>query len=796
MRMLDTQQHVGEIVASHRLARDVLILLGWTGETIAGEGSAALESRAGDQGRFRAAAWTGDGDGARQWFVAAVRAPAVGEARPGDHLRLQAAGARTPMIACLPSALPDGPSFAAELGVRLGSRLPQAAQFLLETFANRAARVLESVSSLLAAVLHAAAEEDGVVEIVGVLEGEGLLLQGWQRQPRQGETRLLVADDTLSEHAAVFAGFARQDLEAPAQGFVALARPADGQVRTAPRHVYLKSGDRFRRLTVLGNAMRLAGDRTIGHLRDMLPNLRTDPAVERVLRAAMRPRYTGQDTVSTLTRPVRMAIDVATRVPGVGWYLTGWLLDPAGLVTAVHLRGPKDPDLRLDRHWSRVERDDVSNGFRGDPLFQGRIRHDRHGFAVFLPDPGEAAVAWLELDLADGECAFMPLAPTVSATSDERRRLLLSVDLHKPAAAEIVEGQLGPLFHALGQARPALPGHRTVRTGGAGGTANLIVPVVDPAMRTNITVSGLARCGTADDAAITFVCSPAIGDHLGALLRELDFYGLTAAVLVADSAIDVCEALAIGVGAGQAESILCLLPNAHPVTPDWAARLLAALGPGDSPAAASPTLLYEDWSVRYAGIDRVTFLDAAPYADAASERAGYPLGVLSAGAPMPTLAAVLECCAFTRSAFEQASGFSAGYALAALKGVDLFLRMRAAGVAVHWVPEVELYALDDAAGSEDHGTRVGALVDGWAFRATWAERAAELAPAVAAAAPQPDPVVVPMPEAATEAVPEAAAEPGPDLDTEPEPAETEKSVLPPWLRLRRARAASGRRASA
>ena len=795
MRMLDTQQHVGEIVAGHRLARDVLILLGWTGEAIAGDGSAVLDGRAGHQGRFRAAAWTGDGDGARQWFVAAVRAPAVGEARPGDHLRLQAAGARTPMIACLPPAFADAPSFAAELGVRLGSRLPQAAQFLLETFANRAARVLESVNILLTAVLHAAAEEDGVVEIVGVLEGEGILLQGWQRQPRQGEARLLVADDSLSEHAAVFAGFTRQDLEAPAQGFVALARPVDGQVRAAPRHVYLKSGDRFRRLTVLSNAMRLAGDRTIGHLRDMLPNLRADPAVERVLRAAMRPCYAGQDTVSTLVRPVRMAIDVATCMPGAGWYLTGWLLDPDGIVTAVHLRGPKNADLRLDRHWSRIERDDVSNGFRGDPLFQGRIQHDRHGFAVFLPEPGEAAAAWLELDLADGECAFMPLAPTISATSDERRRLLLSVDPHKPAATEIVERQLGPLFYALGQARQALPGHRTVRTGGAG-PANLVVPVVDPAMRTNITVSGLARCGTADDAAITFVCSPAIGDRLGALLRELDFYGLAAGVLVADSAVDVCEALAIGIGAGEAKKILCLLPNAHPVTPDWAARLLAALGTDDGPAAASPTLLYEDWSVRYAGIDRVTFLAAAPYADAASERAGYPLGVLSAGAPMPTLAAALECCAFTRSAFEQAGGFSAGYALAALKGVDLFLRMRAAGVAVHWVPEVELYALDAAAGSEDHGARVGALVDGWAFRAAWAERAAELAPAVAAAAPRPEPVVVPTPEAATEAVPEATDGPDSDLDCQPEPDETEKSVLPPWLRLRRARAAADRRASA
>ena len=822
--MVETQQHVGEIVASHRLARDVLILLGWSGEAMAADGMAALEGRAGEHGRFRAAAWTGDGDETRQWFVAAVRAPAVGEARPGDHLRLQAAGARTPMIACLPAAFADASSFAAELGARLGDRLPHAAQFLLETFGNRAARVLESVNALLSAVLHATAEEDGVVEIVGALDGNGLLLQGWWRQPRQGETRLLLQDESLGEHAAVCSVFTRSDLEAPAQGFVALVRPTDGQVRSNPRHVYLKSGERFRRLTVLGNAMRLAGERTVGHLRDMLPILRTEPAVERILRAATRPRYSGHDTVSTLNQPVRMGIDVAARLPGVGWYLTGWLLDPANLVTAVHLRGAGDQDLRLDRHWTRIERKDVSDGFRANPLFQGRIHHDRHGFAVFVPDATESPMAWLELDLPNDECAFMPLVPTVIGSSEDRRRLLLTVDLHKSAATEIVERQLGPLFQGLGRTRGTLPGHRTVRAGGGAASANLIVPVVDPSARTSIAVSGLARCGTADDAAITFVCSPEIGDRLDTLLRELDFYGLAADVLVADCAVDACEALAIGVHAKQGDKFLCMLPNAHPVTPDWAVRLLRALGSGASPAAVSPTLLYEDWSVRYAGVDRVSFQESAPYSDATSERAGYPLGVLAAGAPVHTLAGALECCAFTRSAFDLAKGFSPGYALPGLKGIDLFLRMRAAGVAVYWAPEVELYALDDAGGADEHIPRVGALVDGWAFRAVWCERAAELTPGNAAviqsgSASAAEPDVSPRPSTATPDAEstagsaatleelEAATAPGPatEADSLPDPqsgdgpgesTEPEKAVLPLWQRLRRARAAVNQRASA
>jgi hypothetical protein len=141
----------------------------------------------------------------------------------------------------------------------------------------------------------------------------------------------------------------------------------------------------------------------------------------------------------------------------------------------------------------------------------------------------------------------------------------------------------------------------------------------------------------------------------------------------------------------------------------------------------SPTLLYEDWSIRYAGIDGIRFLSAAPFADVAAERAGYPRGWMASAAVTPTLVAALDCCAMTRSAFEAVDGFGGGYALPALQGPDLFLRMRLAGVRIAWLPDVELYALDDAVSSDAYWARTGEMIDGWQFRAAWQNRLPPLA---------------------------------------------------------------------
>lgn len=719
--MTPQRDRLGEIVAGHRLGRDTLILLGWSGEDIPAQGVAILKKRQQGKGRFGAATWV-SGDN-RRWFLIVIHAPEAGLSQSGDGFQLHGAGAQSSTIAYTPASMLDADGFAGALLAHLGARTSEAVRFLMEIFPALSGAAPDPVRTLIAAALQAAAEESGVVEILGRADGESLLLQGWIRDPHKIEPRLLTDNGKLEEHDAVFATFSRSDVAAPAMGFVALVR-TDAAAAAAPRQIYIRSENRFLRLTVLPAAIHLRDEDVPQHLSSLTANLRADGAAQKVFQAACRPRYTGQDTISGLQLPVRMAIDMTIRIPAAGWYVTGWLLDPAKLVSAVLLRGAGGLSERLDATWTRLARPDVSGGFIHDPLFAGSISHDLHGFTVFLPNRGEGAEessVWIELDLGGRASAFMPVGVSSEDGAGDRQRLLDSVDLHKAAATEIIERHLAPLFHARRSAPKKHRPYHAARSAAHQGRTALIIPIVDSATKTNVVVAHLARCTLPADTKPVFVCSPAAPDAVRRLSRDLDFYGISGDILVAAEPVDHCEALEIGADATDAPLLVFLSPRVHSLGARWLVDLLAALGEGGSPSAVSPTLLYEDGSVRYAGIDAVQFVESAPYGSAVCQRAGYPRDAVPRN-DGPTLACAVECCAMTRSAFDSVGGFSQGYASDSFKGVDLFLRMGEAGVRMNWTATAELYALDDPQAASDSAAQTAKLVDGWSFRAAWQTR--------------------------------------------------------------------------
>jgi hypothetical protein len=720
--MNPSQDRLGEVVAGYALDRDGLILLGWSGEDMPAQGIAILPQRQPGKGRFGSLTMTDDQK--RRWFLLIVHGPNAGLSRSGDRFQLHGAGARSSTTAYTPTAMLGAEAFAAEMLARLGARMSDAVQFLMEVFPAFSSAAPEPVRALIVAVLQAAAEEAGVVEILGRAEGEGLLLQGWMRDAHRIEPRLLIESGALQEHSAAFGTFSRSDLAAPALGFAALVRFDEHGVTTVPRQVYIRSDNRYRRLTVLPNAVHLRDEEVPQHLNSLVATLRADAASQKAFRAASRPRFTGQDTVSGLPLPVRMAVDVAACVPGAGWYVTGWLLDPLDLVSAVLLRGAGGMGERLDARWTRLARDDVSAGFRDDPLFAAHITGDHHGFAVFVPGDAAESRCWIELDLGSHGAAFLPIAITAAAGLSERKRLLATVDLHKAAATEIIERQLGPLFHATGAAAETKTAYRTLRqAAGRDARTALIVPLAEDGIKSNIVVSHLAGTALGSDVRVVFVCSPHLTDVLRRLPRDLEFYGFPADVLVAAEAVDGCEALAIGVDATDSTHLVFLSPRCHALAPNWLQELVAALDRQGDLCAVSPTLLYEDGSVRYAGIDSVEFAETAPYGAMVCARAGYPRDALPKGQIAPTFSGMLDCCAMTRAAFAAAGGFGHGYALDGFKGADLFMRLGAAGARVLWAAGVELYALDDLQANSEHSAQVGVQVDGWCFKAAWQGKA-------------------------------------------------------------------------
>lgn len=563
-----------------------------------------------------------------------------------------------------------------------------------------------------------AATPDGFVEVLGRFPGEGLLIQGWTTGAVTGPSEIVVETDARVRHAALLATFARDDLK-PGAGGVLAVLPEAVVDPAAIRRCHLRTGVGWRRLDVFAQRTLLPDGDAPGHLRHMTAKLTTAEGYARTLRRLAAPRYAGQDTVSGSALPVRAAVDLAVRVPGAGVWLSGWMLDPTRRVEAVTLNAGRW-SARVDADWMRTVRRDVSDGFAQNPRFAPLLAagDDRHGFAGFVPEPADLpADATLHLELAVGEDAFLflPVAP-VPPSAEFVRRILSAVDPDDPAAEALVARHVAPPVRAA--ERPA-GGPTTVHeVGPARGEPRLsvIVPVVDGREDVDLTLARLAVDPDLAHAEVLVVAAAASHPRLPRAVRAAaGFYRLAVRIVLAPRARDAVEAITAAVPHVRAARVLLLSTAVVPPGSGWLADLeRAAMRPG-RPAMASPTILYEDHSVRFAG----TVIDAE--AHPVAQYAGYPADWIRDAEPRPVAGASIDCALLPRPWLEAATRAAGdGFVAPERKALDLCLRIAAAGGACVWIPTVRVVAVDETTrAAEEPWRRTAAIVDRLGFAASW-----------------------------------------------------------------------------
>ena len=340
------------------------MLFGWHTARLPRLGLASVgESR----GKFRLHAWAHVRPGAA-WFVAVLQLPPQTAPAPNATLVLHATGRPDRTIAAWP-ARPSSPDQLAAALATHGAALPGPIALFLAELSIAAPRA-GALKAMLQAFLHKAAEDDGVIEIAGQADGT-LMLQGWGGSSPTPPTEALLCDAQVSRHAACLAAFPRPDIASPATGVVALVKGAESIAPASVHALFLVSGASLRRCAVLPVRQVLNPTDTGNHLRDLLPRLECDADTASLARRMMRPRFTGADTLATLDRPVRAAIDLAAVFPGAGVYLAGWLIDPEARLRELTLCGADGLRVRLDGHATRLPRPDVTEAFAADPRYAG-----------------------------------------------------------------------------------------------------------------------------------------------------------------------------------------------------------------------------------------------------------------------------------------------------------------------------------------------------------------------------------------------------------------------------------------
>jgi hypothetical protein len=574
------------------------------------------------------------------------------------------------------------------------------------------------VREFLQRFLFAASLQDGFVEILGVPDCGGLFVQGWSQRLVPGERDIGLVASGFDVTGCILAGFDRADLLPPARGFVGFAKDPRDIDLSAVRALFFELGAELLRLDVVGRERILLGPpEVLAHLGDMLGRLQAESAILRSFKRVCRPRFQDLETVSALAAPVRLVADLALSAAGAGILVLGWLLDPERRAKLVLLKSTRNFYCRLSDHWARLARPDVTEAFAGDAPFRNLLLpHDRyHGFIAFAPrpaapEPGERF--YLELVLEDESCAFLPLALEQGTGARHLSRILGSIDIDDPEIERVLALHLAPFTAALqaSRIRPALHG-APVAFGRSERPARVtvIVPLAAELGRAEVSMACLAD--DSDFAAAEFVFVTGRSDA-GAGARRLadcaEFYRLRGRLVFARGPIDFDDALALGAEAAASELLLILSPSVLPARRGWLARLIQELERVPNRGLVCPTLLYEDESIRYAGqADGPLGTSSAP-----DRFAGYPRAWLREAAAATVAHGPAECFLVRRSLFLDVARRPAPLVGVELYHVELARRLRASGYQCVWVPDVQLYAVDDRpAHPDEHWRRVGRLVD-------------------------------------------------------------------------------------
>jgi O-antigen biosynthesis protein len=567
---------------------------------------------------------------------------------------------------------------------------------------------------------------DGFVEVIGRFPDGGLLIQGWATGAVAGATAMVVETGDRTRYAAIVATFRRDDLPPGAAGVLAVLPDVAISPATV-RRCHLRLGGAWRRLDVFdGRTLLPDGDAT-GHLRDMLAMLENVEEDRRTLRRLAAPRFSGHDTVNGSALPVRAAVDLAVRVPGTGIWIAGWLLDPTGRVDGAWLGGP-GWSAPLDAAWIRSPRRDVSEGFATDPRFADALAAsgDRHGFAAFVPEPPDVGAdapdtpVHLALTVADDTILFLPVG-CVPPTSERIRRILSSVDPDDPAAEALIARHVAPIVRA---AQCAVGGPTTAHDLGPplrDPRLSVIVPVVDGREDVDLTLARLSVDAEFAGVEVVVVATAAAHPRLARAVRAAaGFYRMPVRLVLAPQARDAFDAIAAALPHARADRLLVLSTAVVPGASGWLGDLERAAMRSGRPALASPTLLYEDHSVRFAG----TVLDEG--ADPVAQFVGYPADWLAEGEPRPVAGGSIECALVPKAWLVAVADRIGGRFLAPeRKTLDLCLRLGANGGACIWVPSVRLVAVDEAPRTGDEPwRRSAAIVDRLTFAAARSEHAA------------------------------------------------------------------------
>lgn len=575
----------------------------------------------------------------------------------------------------------------------------EAAALLAELCGGRLAPTIDALADLLiaapsdpnrlstiVALVKAAHGSNGFIELLGESQDGEIFVQGWAHDVMHGVGRAVACGVGTSAAECSIAAYPRQDIPQGASAFAGLLN-ADGPINPGSIEGLVCRGRHGWRHMAVHERKLVAGPlETPAHIRSVLTRAQGTPQALLRLRSAAS-GFDGTETVSSLPLPVRMGVDDALQVGDASFLVSGWLLDPDGHVQNVKLRRHKG-EARLDDGWSRLDRTDVADSFAEHPAFSRAFGHGshRHGFVAHarLPDGDASSALYLELTLRDTRRAFLPLSPLRTTGRLAAMRQMRAIDPSDWALLDITDRQIVPLLCMSERVSPTVEAVVDLGPFEAAAGPPIVIGVGESDERGIAPLLALLAIDPETKRApiALVVSSERFHRQVARMGKLAAFYGLSLRLVSAGETGDAYDLLEAGARALSSDTVVLLSGSLVPPKSGWYRKLVDTQTAHEN-SIVSPTLAYEDYSIRWAGT-----WPSRRYE-------GYPISAVAGLELTPVAAASLDCCVMPREAILRAGGFAGGYLGAREKGLDLSLRLGRSGVASYWLPSVTILGSDE-----------------------------------------------------------------------------------------------------
>ncbi len=417
-------------------------------------------------------------------------------------------------------------------------------------------------------------------------------------------------------------------------------------------------------------------------------------------------------------------VDVAFQVSPRAVWTRGWMHDRDGTAARLTLVAPEGGRAELMPGMFRTVRKDIDE-YYGD---KHGVRGRRHGYVrhAELDGPSYLSSGWLlELE-TDGGSTVQKAAPDIVRDPVQARDgILLALRDEHPGSDELMRNHVHPAVAAI---QDGLEGSAEIETvvqlgeQPASPAVSVIVPLYKQLPFVEYQMAHWASDPYVQQQDLIYVLdSPEQADQLDRLAHGLhSLYGIPFRIAIMKGNAGFAGVNNCAAAIARTDTLVLLNSDVVPDRPGWLERMKAFYDATPHVGALGPKLLYEDDSLQHAGMYFYR-ADGSPLWENMHYFKGQHRHLAAADIARTVPAVTGACLMVERDLYEHVGGLSHRYVQGGYEDSDFCLRLIDEGRASWYVPDVELYHLEDQSYPKDVRERATGY-NMWLHTEVWGER--------------------------------------------------------------------------